>query len=334
MSLLGQLRETNPELADSVQLLDQRLRRRYDLSLGVRRPEEPGRPVAEALEATFSGAQLSRVAEAVLSLSTPPAGIYGGGVVRHQDDLRLAVFLMVELLRAADVVDSDIVGLPESRVISRYLQELGMFLTDDTMIVGLEYPSEQVAPGDALFCLGMRGTCGVAVATSTGEAGILTAGHVARGLNVSVDDATGRIGTVLWFDSLAEHAPREACADVAVIKLRAGVGVTGGPAIATSGTADQRSRVVSHGQEGPRSAWLRAPLMPSFALTQDRGDWGDVFLTSQAISIGGDSGAPVLLDDETKTVVGLIVAGAGSYSLVQDISYVFTETRTSLVPSS
>lgn len=97
-----------------------------------------------------------------------------------------------------------------------------------------------------------------------------------------------------------------------------------------AGVADQNDAVVAYGQNGPRSASLRAPVIPSFALTTHEGAWKDVFLTSQAVSVKGDSGAPVVLDG-TDTVVGLVVAGAGSYSLVQDISYVLSETNTSLV---
>jgi hypothetical protein len=332
MTLLENLSETHGGLAESVLILEDQLSARYRPSLTLEPPEGvAGRPVARAVEAAFREPSRPRVAEAVLPMSTPPAGIYGGGVVRYDDDLRLALFVMIEVLRAAGFMDRDVIELTESRELAQYLSELGLDLHDPTLVVGLERPQEHVAPGDPVVCLGMRGTCGVAVSTEQGNPAFLTAGHVARPVGTTVDDATGRIGTVVWSDSLADHRPGEVCADAGVVELRADIPVQGGPGIAVSGSASQLAHVVSHGQRGPRSAWLRVPLMPSFALTTNEGAWGDVFLTDQAISIGGDSGAPVLLD-ETNTLVGLIVAGAGSYSLVQDISYVLRESETTFVP--
>ena len=330
MALLERLAETHGDLAESVATIERQLQERRRAAGGLdRSTERPYRDVI-ALERAFTGVDLSRAAEAVLASSTPPAGIYGTGVVTEDREPRPAIFVMVELLNAARLLRTDVIPWTASEVIHGYLQDLGLELPEGTLVVGLERPEEQVAPGDPLVCLGVRGTCGIAVVASAATSAVLTAGHAARPVGSSVDDASGRIGTVAWSDSLSQHPAGAVCADAAVVELRPGFRASGGPAIVNAGVADQNDAVVAYGQNGPRSAWLRAPVIPSFALTTHEGAWKDVFLTSQAVSVKGDSGAPVVLDG-TGTVVGLVVAGAGSYSLVQDISYVLSETNTSLV---
>ena len=61
-------------------------------------------------------------------------------------------------------------------------------------------------------------------------------------------------------------------------------------------------------------------MSPSFALTPDQASWGEVAITAEAISVGGDSGAAVARNDGA--IVGFVVAGYGSaYTLIQDIEY-------------
>jgi hypothetical protein len=108
--------------------------------------------------------------------------------------------------------------------------------------------------------------------------------------------------------------------------------LSGGPAIHGVGVAQQRSRVVAYGQRGAQSSWVTS-LSISFALDMTGGAWGEVFFTQRSISIAGDSGAPVLLDDASGTVVGLIVGGSPSYSIVQDINYVLSGAAVTFIPS-
>ncbi len=74
-------------------------------------------------------------------------------------------------------------------------------------------------------------------------------------------------------------------------------------------------------------------MSPSFGLDRGRGAWGEVYITSAAISVGGDSGAPVLLAGSS-IAGGHIVAGDDvTYSIVQDAGYQLGKASARLAPS-
>lgn len=177
----------------------------------------------------------------------------------------------------------------------------------------------------------MNGTAGVAAKWQQ-QPCMLTAGHVANPYGANVMASGASVGAVMFADWLGNnHGPQDIVADVSVVVLAPGVGLNQGPAVTARSSVKQYDDVTAYGaRSGPQSGWVRYGLLPNFALSKSKGRWGEVSLTDRAISVGGDSGAPVLLTG-TSTIVGHIVAGAGNaYSIIQDIGYIASSARLTL----
>jgi len=332
MALFDRLAEERPDLANAVAELDDRLRRRYEEPLFAPDRGAEGDAISVAIEESFRNEDLDRAADAVLSSSTPPAGIFGAGVVYVDEELQPALFIVDELLRATGIRERDVARIYESAGLGRYLVQVLGGVPGNTRVVGLAPPVEQLAPGDPIVAIGTRGTCGPAVTTSDGERAVLTAGHVATPVEITVDSGGERIGRVAWSDSLSQHGPGEVCADVAVVVLRRDVILEGGPPIRSAGAAAQLMRVAAYARGRGRADWLRG-LSREWALDTTKGSWKEIAITSLPISDEGDSGAPVLVQDGD-VLVGMIVGGNSAYSVIQDISVLLEQTGTTLVTTS
>lgn len=179
-----------------------------------------------------------------------------------------------------------------------------------------------VVPGAPITVGSRSATAGIWVkCRSTWSTGFLTAGHAAPNTNVIVRDSQGAaIGTVLRSVHGSIGSSVTATADVAIIEAGAGVSFTSpGLPIQSVTPKDQVGLQVSR---GAFTSWIRG-LSPSFAVSPNDQPWGEVGLTASAISIAGDSGAPITANGH---VVASLVGGARhDYSVVQDIEYQLTE---------
>lgn len=307
---------TTPDVVDEVLRLEEALNRRFN--------EEPR-------DDFLQGHGVSRAAiRAAFDKRTAPAGIFGAGVISFDGYDQAAVFVMDELLEdshgglhATPIWDTQVAPL-----IAWYTQDFAKQL----LVVGLPQPQEQhpVRSGDALTSGSKTGTCGVEVVASSGARGVLSAGHVLPTVGAAVVANGSNLGTVSFTDSLSKHQPGEDVADVAVVDLDPAVTMSRPYGINAQGSAKSLDSVIAHGQSGNKAGRVLAAV-PSFAFRPGVGSWKDALLTDRAISQGGDSGAPVYLDDGSGTIIGHIVAGhTPAYSVIQDISYLLQEANATL----
>ncbi|OLB78081.1 MAG: hypothetical protein AUI14_13990 [Actinobacteria bacterium 13_2_20CM_2_71_6] len=267
----------------------------------------------------------------IMSEETPPAGIYGVGATVADDEVVPAVFVVPSLATRTlgpPPVAEPVRHSPAAAVIAHYAGHLPTGL----LVVPLSPPVEQAGPvrvGGELSAAGVRGTCGVAVRSSGSAPAVLTAGHVAKQVRARATAGGQAVGWTVRTDYLALHRPGEVVADVAVIELDPGVQVTNPRKVTGEARAGQFDAVVIDGQSGPEQAWIRS-VVSSFALSQKVGVWGEVLITDRAASAAGDSGAPVYLADSPGAVVGHVVAGSHSYTLVQDIAFLLKEADSAI----
>jgi hypothetical protein len=197
----------------------------------------------------------------------------------------------------------------------------------DVRAIPLAQPSAYattVSPGAPITIGSRSATSGIWVRCRTTQTqGFLTAGHAAPTMNVLVRDDQGTaVGRVLRSLHRGIGSSITATADVAVIEPKTGVSIPGpGLPIQSVAAKDQIALQVSRGSS---TSWIRG-LSPSFAVSPTDQPWGEVGLTASAISIAGDSGAPITANGH---VVASLVGGARhDYSVVQDIEYQLTELR-------
>jgi hypothetical protein len=334
VGIVDGLADYDRSLAERVQLLDELFSQRLDI---------------DRSRSVLSHTGLEEYVEfAVLDESTPPAGIYGVGATIPDPSPRErrptpenpfswpqpALFVMPQMLDRWPS-DEEIITAPiyETRL-ADFAHKLTGLEVDDLWVVSLPIPYEQSATavaGEDLVCHGIKGTCGVEVRTANGSAAVLTAGHVARPVGSSIFASGSKIGSVLFTDSLSQHSPPVLAADVAVVELGRGVVATNRRRVPGQVQAKQLDNVVADHQGGPpQSGWIRNAVT-SFALRQNVGLWGEVFVTDRAISIGGNSGAPVYLNDGSDRLLGHVVAGAPpAYTLIQDIGYILNYANVKL----
>jgi hypothetical protein len=306
MSVLDSLGDIEPRVAHQVADLER--------GLSQRLTQEPREVFLEEHKIP------KETIDAILAWNTPPAGIFGvGATVVGQSRICPAVFVLPGLA-GESMEPVPIWATPVAPIVSRYTGTI----PKELLAVSIPIPTElfQITIGGELSCRAMRGTCGVEVLTSSGERAVLTAGHVATTVGSPVSVGSDIAGVVILADYLALHSPDEIVADVAIARLEANVTVASSRPVTGPGTAKQFDNVVSDGQYGTRRGWVRS-VVTSFALHSNVGCWGEILITDRAISDPGDSGAAVYLDDDSGTVIGHVVAGAGTaYTLIQDINYI------------
>lgn len=178
----------------------------------------------------------------------------------------------------------------------------------------------EVAPNTAVFVGAERSTFGVPVTTADGERALTTAGHGARVTGAAAQDQMRRRVGVVGKTVDPQLVPRGfTTADAAVIRLDADCPERH-PAAMAIGVARESDEVALTLDRGTAATWVRG-LSPSYALTRDRGAWGEVAITAECISREGDSGACVTGADGA--VVGFVVAGQrNAFSVIEDAEYV------------
>lgn len=167
----------------------------------------------------------------------------------------------------------------------------------------------------------MRGRLGARVQWAP-TLGYLTAGHVGQRVGNAVIDAAGvRIGSVVFAN---DPQPNQATADIdiALVQCDTGVTVNNSLGIRTVATARANDRVIVHTLPGRQNATVVAYckwFAASGVTPADVYTFADVYLSSRAVTVDGDSGGPVTLGGNTHGVIGHVVAGGRNTSCFQDI---------------
>lgn len=203
-------------------------------------------------------------------------------------------------------------------------------------VLGVPLPSEQadVTPGDQVRCGRSTGTFGVQVSAPGVSQGVFTAGHVVATNGMQVEDARRqRVGTVhsTMYGLHKNVAARQLVADVAVVELDPTTHCVCGstPQTLQTSAPTRWDRVTSYGAITSGVSAVLLAVGSDFAHPDSRaGDWKDTMITKGAISTRGDSGAPVF--DDNGDLIGHIVAGARSYSVIQSVSCLLAETQATL----
>lgn len=255
------------------------------------------------------------------------AGIYGAGVlIRDSTGYGAVPFVLCDY----ELAPAEPMRVSRGSRLYRTLGELApnspaLQSGVPLLALGTDPPNPQSGPGDNVSCSGVPGTLGAVVSTADGKDAILTAGHVGGALGARARCGGTRIGRVTWTQDPTSASPGTPCPDVSVITLDTGVpglprlsvaGTTitvGGPTVATGNAS-----VTSYTAKGQRtgtilafSSWVYSPRMA--------GMWGDVYITSTAISDPGDSGAPVLLQGSDRLIGHIVGGDSKNVSFIQAV---------------
>jgi hypothetical protein len=265
--------------------------------------------------------------DAVYAADTPPAGIFGVGVVDLHNGMRPAVFVMLELMTAPVEMNPGTPGIqtPAQSMVKRY----SAVLPNDLVLVGLPriHNYTTVATGAGITVGSESSTLGVPVSLGAGGRGYLTAGHGARSVGDHVLIGATTIGSVMYSSCRELSSAGSAVADVAVVALDPATAETpsGAPPITAAGLAPPNTLVSTRCRGNLRQGriWALAPqLFPDMY-----SGWGEVILCSP-ISVPGDSGSAVLRDDDTSACIGHVVGGTEGYlTVVQQLQYQLDAAR-------
>ena len=273
------------------------------------------RSLQEADQASILGTALRAPDRFDLAL-TPGVGL----IWLHEKQLKIVVLADAKLTGLKPGVP---VPLNESPVIANRITEaLGSApeWISGINVLPIHAPERQIAPGGQITGPSI-GTIGTQVTWSSGS-GFLTAGHVAPVVGAAVYDGTAHIGDVVWSNDPAGHGVAIE-PDIAVIELQSGAAFSNaitGKAIAGPGAAIS---ILSSGAAGQIMGLSQFLFMPSQNAT-----CGDTYFTTGQITVGGDSGGPVMLGAD---VIGHVVgASPGIMSFVQDVDYQLREAANPL----
>jgi hypothetical protein len=200
-----------------------------------------------------------------------------------------------------------------------------------TLVLGVRAPRPGAGPADGVVCrvgsvkIG-DGTLG-AIVSAAGTDAILTAGHVGSSMGATAASGANPVGTISFTVSPMSQPPKVPSADVAVITIgpralsaqRLTIAVSGaairvsGAAIAGPGDSVElySPRGVQRDTLFGFSSWVWSPQLP--------GTWADVYLTDHSISVGGDSGAPVLLQGTDELIGHVVGESANVTTFIQAI---------------
>lgn len=208
--------------------------------------------------------------------------------------------------------------------VDKHVNDFGYVLKND---FGLDLPPEfdvieTNAPrpqSSACLCNGRRATLGVDVMIPNRGVGVLTAGHTVNPVGAPVSSASGEpIGKVFFVESPSTPPVTANHADVAVVEIQSRgyeprsfkVGfppIPGDPALMLGSEA---KRVET--SFGTAADWIYSPELG--------GRWGEVYVTEGVISEEGDSGAPVVIGEDS--VIGHVVGVMEDEgTIVQDLDY-------------
>lgn len=246
----------------------------------------------------------------------PPAGvdaIYAAGLVQHEGRTAPVLLIDERTIASQSAGIRPLRALPEARHLVGPMQ----LESEDVLVLPIPEPIPYFAPCESVYSPGRQGTFGATVALADGERLITTAGHVAAS-GVTVSDAAGSMGTVVWSHDPAVTPAPVAAADIALVRPHAGIDsheltITGPTAARPGDPLDVRGSLTKSGHSATMG-FVPQMYVPSMA-----GMWGQLYFTTSAASVAGDSGAPVLAAGSSD-IVGHVVGGApGMTSYIQSI---------------
>ena len=243
-------------------------------------------------------------------------GVCGVGVLITRQGLRTAI---LHNSSDASFEPKPVTEVKELNSALRYAIPGGSATVPNVVVLPVSDPEMQAAPGDAVSSA-LNGTAGVQLNWGPGLDGILTAGHVCKSSpNATVAGVNETV--VLALDPTNHGSPPEA--DVSVIRLTsavpAGIKITS-TAVASGSdmvTIATRSRKLMSTAVMGQLQWLWIP--------KSKCTCGQIYMTTQNVTIPGDSGAPVRKGTD---LVGHVIAGSpGMTTYIQSIDYQLQEIR-------
>jgi hypothetical protein len=268
--------------------------------------------------------------ERLLSHRTPPLGIHGVGLLALDPEQIYPVLVaMPELFGIPELRQPLLVGRIGESPFRGILEQSGLDIPHETLTIAIPPPEENYAKVQ-IEGHSEAGTLGIPVWLKDGQAGALTAGHVARevGAVVTINDHIA--GEVVYSNHRSKYLHPEAIADVAAILLYdGGAEAHGLPEIAGTGDAAELATVWPYNRSGIGKTGETIRLIHDRFAVDEQAAWADVFLVDAAISQGGDSGSIVINNENL--VVGQVVGGhPPAYSVVQDINLLLADSDTRL----
>ena len=260
--------------------------------------------------------------------------VYGSAVMQVEG--RMRAVLLVDERAVRDVADRGqllpAADVPALRSLVRSLpEEQGVKPPADLLVLPMPELIPYFAPGEQTNGPGTTGTFGALATDGQGNDCVLTAGHVAP-TGAQVTDPTGATGTVTWSNDPAAVAGPGPGADVAVV-VPDGSTAQGGVPISSAAIARPGDLLDVRGAFTPAGATQTMLFTLAVYVPRMTGMWAEVYLTTDAASQPGDSGAAVLRSG-TDEIVGHIVGGApGVTSTVQAIDLQLRAAGCTLRPS-
>lgn len=170
---------------------------------------------------------------------------------------------------------------------------------------------------------GMQGQLGVPVQWA-GKRGFLTAGHVGKAIKTAAYDSTGlHLGTVVFVR--APPPGRTPSPDIAVIEIGASIPCGNKLGITSPAKAGPQDAVTVHARSGPKKASIAA-FSSYVYLKKSNVTVSDVYQTNNGVTVGGDSGGPVLTAKGAH-IIGHIVGGGSATSCIQELDHQLNAIR-------
>jgi hypothetical protein len=169
-------------------------------------------------------------------------------------------------------------------------------------------------PGDPI-AKPLPGTIGCGVKWAN-KLGFLTAGHVGTPVNTALADQNGALGVVVYSNDPAGHGSVIED-DVAVVELPQGHAPV--PGYAGPGNGQPGERVFVKVRGGTANADIMGYNYYLYCPPHN-GTCGDVYFTTQQVTVPGDSGTPVT--KQNGTAIGHVIgASPGFATYIQDVKY-------------
>jgi hypothetical protein len=259
-------------------------------------------------------AHAALIGAALMSRGLPVLEVAPGvGLLVVGRRIRPFVFVASEKVRAEPAELRSLEEFPEAWEIVRAALGVEPDWLSDTVGFALPSPEPHLSASDPITSPAI-GTVGASVSWQRGS-GFLTAGHVAPNVGASVFSGRDRLGTVQFANDPAGGGATIQ-ADVAVVQLDANVSFS--PKIGPIGQASPGANVKI------RNAQKSTGVIMGFASfvywPKVGGTYGDTYFTTDCITVGGDSGSAVLLDDGK--LIGTVVGGVPKVAtFIQDVRY-------------
>ena len=196
----------------------------------------------------------------------------------------------------------------------------GISAVPDAIVLPISEPELLAAPGDAVSSA-FNGTAGVQLNWGPGLDGLLTAGHVCKSTTNAASVAGTKGSVVLALDPTNHGGLVEA--DVSIIQLASAVPAAS--CITTTATAMAGDTVTVSNRMGKSVSTKVMGQLQWLWIPSSKCTCGHVYMTTQNVTVAGDSGAPVRKGSD---LVGHVIAGSpGMTTYIQEIDYQLQEIR-------